>query len=98
MPRIQLPTRPAYCLVERPRPILRGAGNRKSPVFLSAAWMYSSTACRACSVSSNRTGLPRLLLTHRRSVDGVTVRRNVLDLKGDYIAATEFAVDGEVEH
>jgi hypothetical protein len=43
-------------------------------------------------------GLPRLLLTHRRSVDGIAVRGDVLDLERHDIAATEFAVDGEIEH
>jgi hypothetical protein len=41
--------------------------------------------------------LARFLLTHRRPIDGVAVRGDVLNLKSDHIAAAQFAVDGEIE-
>src|SRR5271166_903570 len=43
-------------------------------------------------------GLPGLLLSYRRSIDCVPVRCNVLDLEGNNIAATQFAVDRQIKH
>src|SRR5258708_40165836 len=42
--------------------------------------------------------LPSLLLAHRRALNGVSVRGNVLDLEGDDIATAQLAVDGQIEH
>src|SRR5215471_3155507 len=39
-----------------------------------------------------------LPLADCRAIDRIAVRRNVLDLKGHHIAATELAVDCQVEH
>src|SRR5208282_466543 len=38
-----------------------------------------------------------LLLPDRRSLNGVSVRGNILDLKSDNIATAQLAVDGEIE-
>ena len=43
-------------------------------------------------------GLPGLLLPHRRPIDCIPVRCNILDLEGNDIAATQLAVDGQIEH
>src|SRR5450759_140627 len=40
-------------------------------------------------------GLSGLLLSHRRSIEGIPARRNVLDLERNDIAATQLAVDGQ---
>jgi hypothetical protein len=45
---------------------------------------------------SNRK--PGLCLAHRRTGERVAVRRNVFDPQGDNIAASQLAIDGEVEH
>src|SRR5215217_1133612 len=42
--------------------------------------------------------LARLLLAHSRSIDGISVRGNVLHLERDDIAAAQLAIDGQVEH
>src|ERR1022692_2322008 len=39
-----------------------------------------------------------LFLAHRGTLDGVTVRRNVLYLEGDDIAPAQLAVDRQIEH
>src|ERR1700730_12760094 len=39
-------------------------------------------------------GLPGLLLSDRRSIDCVSAGRDVLDLDGDKISTTQFAIDG----
>src|SRR5216684_4088243 len=39
-----------------------------------------------------------LSLPNRCSLNGVAVRRNVLDFEGHHIAAAELAVDGQIEH
>ena len=39
-----------------------------------------------------------LSLAHRRTGERVAVRRNVFDPQGDNIAASQLAIDGEVEH
>ncbi len=43
-------------------------------------------------------GLPGLLLPHRRPIDRIPARCNILDLEGNDIAATQLAVDGQIEH
>jgi hypothetical protein len=55
---IQRETRRAYCRVVRLRPGFRLLENRNSSCFFLANLMYSSTACRVCSVNSNLTGCP----------------------------------------
>src|SRR5262249_9610144 len=42
--------------------------------------------------------LPCLLLTHGCPLNCVSIRSNVFDLDGDNIAATQLAIDGEIEH
>jgi hypothetical protein len=42
-------------------------------------------------------GATRLSLTHVRPVDRVAVRRHIIDLQRHEIAATQLAVDGEIE-
>ena len=41
---------------------------------------------------------PGLSLTHRCSIDGVTIGSNIIDPDGDYVAAPQFTVDGKIEH
>src|ERR1700674_35052 len=41
---------------------------------------------------------PGLLLAHRRPLNGVAERGNVLDLEGDNIATAQLAVDRHIEH
>ena len=43
-------------------------------------------------------GPPGLFLAHGRSIDGIAIRSNVLDLESDDIAASQLAVDGQIEH
>jgi len=43
-------------------------------------------------------GLARLLLVDSRTIDGVTMRSNVLHLQADNVTASELAIDGEIEH
>src|SRR5262252_19471 len=64
----------------------------------------------ACRLEIVVDGLPRLIrqleldrsarlpLADRRAVDRVAVRRNVLDLDGDNVAAAQLAVDRQIEH
>jgi len=42
--------------------------------------------------------LPGFLLPHRRPIDCVSAGRDILHLEGDNIAATELAIDGQIEH
>src|SRR6478735_5039444 len=57
----QSATSRAYCLVVMLRSEPFRPLNMKSPGFSLAALKYSSTACRVCSVNSNRTGWPVFL-------------------------------------
>jgi hypothetical protein len=41
---------------------------------------------------------PGLFLAYGRSIAGITIRCNVLDLESDDIAASQLAVDGQIEH
>ena len=45
---------------------------------------------------SDRT--PSLSLTHRRAGERIAVRGNVFDLQSDYIAASQLAIDGEIDY
>jgi len=40
---------------------------------------------------------PCLFLPDRRSIDWVAIRRHVIDADGNDIAATELAIDGQIE-
>ena len=42
-------------------------------------------------------GTSRLFLTHCRTRDCIPVGSNVFDLKGDDIASSQFAVDGQIK-
>jgi hypothetical protein len=42
--------------------------------------------------------IPGFLLTHSGAINGKSMRRHVLDLEADDITASEFTVDGEIEH
>jgi hypothetical protein len=41
---------------------------------------------------------PGLFLAYGRSIARITIRRNVFDLESDDIAASQLAVDGQIEH
>ena len=41
---------------------------------------------------------PGLFLAYGRAIAGITIRRNVLDPESDDIAASQLAVDGQIEH
>src|SRR5579862_6699664 len=41
---------------------------------------------------------PGLYLAHGCPIDVIAIRRNVLDLESDDIAASQLAVDGQIEH
>jgi hypothetical protein len=43
-------------------------------------------------------GPPGLFLPNGRPIDGIAIRSNVLNLKGDDIATSQLAVDGQIEH
>jgi hypothetical protein len=43
-------------------------------------------------------GLPRLFLSDRGPIDCISTRCDIVDLEGDDIAATQFAIDGQIEH
>jgi hypothetical protein len=43
-------------------------------------------------------GPARFSLTQRRSIDGMSVGRHVLNFQGNHIAPAELAVDREIEH
>ena len=47
-------------------------------------------------LKSNRS--PGLSLTHRRSINCVTVGSNIIGPDGDYVAAPQFTIDGKIEH
>ncbi len=38
-----------------------------------------------------------LLLTNRRAINGIATRRNVVDLDSHHVAASQLAIDGEIE-
>jgi hypothetical protein len=65
------------------------------------------SVCRTDVVIDRLTGLfgdlephrlPSLLLAHCRAINGVSVRRNVLDFEGNDIATAQLTVDGQIEH
>jgi hypothetical protein len=43
-------------------------------------------------------GLTGLFLSDRGPINCVSTRRNILDFEGDDIAATQLAIDGQIEH
>src|ERR1700730_551172 len=49
-----------------------------------------------CQLDPNE--LPGLLQSDRGQIDRISARRNILDFEGDDIAATQFAVDRQIEH
>jgi hypothetical protein len=53
-------------------------------------------ACLFCQFKPHRP--PGLFLTNGRPIDGISIRSDVLDLQGDEIAASEFAVDCQIEY
>src|ERR1700731_4655 len=98
MPRIQSPTRRAYCRVDRP-PAWPARRSEQKVAGLSVGG--------ADVVIDRLPGLfghlephghAGLLLAHRRAFNGVSVRRNVLDLESDDIATAQLAVDRQIEH
>jgi hypothetical protein len=42
--------------------------------------------------------LASLLLVHRRAIDGMSVRRHIFHLEADNVAASQLAIDGQIEH
>src|SRR6516162_6858632 len=42
--------------------------------------------------------LTGLLLAHRRAIDGMSVRRHIFYLEADDVAASQLAIDGQIEH
>ena len=88
--------RRAYWRVERQRLLQPRPWNRKSPGRFRVTARCSSIACRVCSVISNLTGRP-VVLPNGRSVDGVAVWCDVVDPEAYYIAATQLAIDREIE-
>src|SRR5690242_20790081 len=52
--------------------------------------------CLVCQLELDRAAC--LPLADRRAVDRIAVRRNILDLDGDNVAAAQFAVDRQIEH
>jgi len=42
-------------------------------------------------------GVTRLLLSHGRTIDGVTARSDILNHHADKVAAAQFAIDREIE-
>jgi hypothetical protein len=42
-------------------------------------------------------GSPGLFLPNGRPIGGIAIRSNVLDLEGDDITTSQFAVDGQIE-
>jgi len=42
--------------------------------------------------------LAGLLLAHRRAIDSMSVRRHIFHLEADDVAASQFAIDGQIEH
>ena len=95
---IQSETRRAYCLVVRHRPGPRRPANRNSPGFLPADPYVVVDRLAGLLGQFEPDRLPGLLLPHRRPIDRIPVRCNVLDLERDDIAAAQLAVDGEIEH
>jgi hypothetical protein len=53
-------------------------------------------ACLLGQLKSNRS--PGLSLTHSRSVNCVPIGSNIIDPDGDDVAASQFTVDGKIEH
>ena len=41
---------------------------------------------------------PGLSLTHRRSINCITIGSDIIDRNRDYVAASQFTVDGKIEH
>src|SRR5215469_16003833 len=42
--------------------------------------------------------LAGLLPAHRGAIDGMSVRRNIFHLQADDVAASQLAIDGQIEH
>src|SRR6516165_6641175 len=42
--------------------------------------------------------LASLLLAHRCAIDGMSVRRHIFHLEADNVAASQLAIDGQIEH
>ena len=57
----------------------------------------SSIAWRVCPVISNLTGKTGLVLPHDRTVQGIAMWCDVFDLETHDVAATQFAIDCEIE-
>ena len=89
-------TRRAYCRVVMPPPRPRRP-NRNSPDFTgSTDVVVDSLPSVLGDLESNRQS--GFLLADRCSLDRMSVRCNILNLKGDNVAAAQLAVDGEIEH
>jgi hypothetical protein len=43
-------------------------------------------------------GLPRLFLSDRGPIDCISTWSDIVDLEGDNIAATQLAIDSQIEH
>ena len=41
---------------------------------------------------------PGLSLTHRRSINCITIGSDIIDRNCDYVATPQFTVDGKIEH
>jgi hypothetical protein len=53
----------------------------------------------ACVLGQFKANGPTgLSLTHRRSINCVTIRRNVIDFNRDDVAAAQLTIDGKIEH
>ena len=88
----------AYCLVVMHRPGPRRPGNRNSPGLLPRGFQVVIDCLTALLRQFEFDGLPSLLLRNYRTIDCVPARSDILNLHGYDIAATQLAVDGEVEH
>jgi hypothetical protein len=87
----------ANCLVVMPWSRPRGPVKRNSPVFLAARPDLGVYGLACLLRQFKPDGPPGLFLAHRRAVGAVAIRRNVLDLEGDDVAASQFTADSQVE-
>ena len=75
-----------------------GLVKRNSPGFFARDLevVVDGLACLLGQLKPNWS--PGLSLTHRRSINCVTIGSNIIDRNCDYVAAPQFTVDGKIEH
>jgi len=90
--------KPSILPVRQAAVAITTAGEKKLARFLASGFDVVVHGLSRLLRQLKPDGPTGLLLPHRRAIDGIPTRCNVLDPKGDDIAAPQLAVDCEIEH